>query len=227
LLPALEEVDFSRIPTIQDRFGLLQQTYLALDSEAAWTAWFGAEAPPADPPVDWAREFVLFASLGPQAAGSTVDVGSIVQRNSTVSVWLTATVPVETPPIVGETTVPRVMMRVDRDELAPSGGLVFAFLDVQGRLLAQGPAGADALPLAGAQAAAGLEMLSKEGEVPLGAAPAPEAESAQPAGETATGAEAIPPATGTAPWVYGLGALAVIALALILTVVIRRFRRQH
>jgi len=225
LLPALEEVDFSRVPTIQDRFALPRQTYLALDSEAAWTAWFGAEIPPADPPVDWAREFVLFASLGPQAAGSTVDVGSIVQRNSTVSVWLTATVPVETPPIVGETTVPRVMVRVDRDEVLPTpGSLVFAFLDVQGRLLAQGPAGAEALPLAGAQAAAGLEMLSKEGEVPLGAAPAPEAESAQPAGETATGAEAIPPATGTAPWVYGLGALAVIALGLILTVVIRRLR---
>lgn len=225
LLPALEEVDFGRIPTVQERFALLKPTYLALDSESAWTAWFGAEPPPADPAVDWERELVLFAGLGPQAANSTVGVSSVVQRNSTVSVWLTATVPAETPPIVGETTVPRVMLRVARDELLPSGSLVFAFLDLQGRLLAQGPAGPEALPLAGAPEAAGLEMLSKEGEVPLAAAPAPEEETARPADARGAGTEAISSAAGTAPWVYGLGALAVIALALILTMGIRRFRR--
>jgi hypothetical protein len=110
------------------------------------------------------------------------------------------------------------MVRVARDELLPPGeetpgSLVFAFLDVRGRLLAQGPVGAEALPLAaGTAEAAGLELLAEEGEVPLAQAPAPETET-------------VPPAAGTAPWVYGLGALLVIAFGLILTMAIRRFRR--
>ncbi|HJX37905.1 MAG TPA: hypothetical protein VJ714_04865, partial [Anaerolineae bacterium] len=218
LLPPLEEVDFGRIATVQERFALPEPTYLALDSEAAWAGWFGAEPPPADPPVDWGREFVLVASLGPQAADTTVDVGSIVQRNSAVSVWLTATVPAETPPIVGETTVPRVMVRVARDELLPPGeetpgSLVFAFLDVRGRLLAQGPAGAEALPLVvPASEAGGLEALATKAEDRPPEAAAPEVEVA-------------PPAPATPPWVYGLGALLVIAFGLILTMAIRRFRR--
>ena len=220
LLPPLEEVVFGRIPTIQERFALPQPTYLALDSEAAWTAWFGAEPPPADPPVDWELEFVLFASLGPQAADTTVDVGSIVQREDAVSVWLTATVPAETAPIVGDAAVPRVMVRVARDALLPPdqqtpSSLVFAFLDVQGRLLAQGPAGAAALPLAAGTPEAGApELLTREGEV-------------QPP-EAAIEAQAVPPAARTAPWAwYGLGALLVIGFGLALTMAVRRYLRQH
>ena len=221
LLPPLEEVDFGRIPTVQERFALSEPTYLALDSEAAWAGWFGAEPPPADPPVDWEREFVLFASLGPQAADTTVDVGSIVHRDDAVSVWLTATVPAEPAPIVGEKAVPRVMVRVARDALLPPdqqtlGSLVFAFLDVQGRLLAQGPAGAAALPLAaGTPEALGLGAPATEAEVQPPEAAAPEV-------------RGVAPAAGTAPWVwFGLGALLVIGFGLALTFAIRRYLRQH
>ena len=40
--------------------------------------------------------------------------------------------------------------------------------------------------------------------------------------------QAVPPAAGTAPWVwYGLGALLVIGFGLALTIAIRRYLRQR
>jgi len=216
LLPPLKDVEFSGIPTVQERFALPEPTYLALDSESAWTAWFGAESPPADPPVDWTREVVLFASLGAQSTPITVEVSSIVQREDAVSVWLTAAAPEGAVAPAGETQVARVMARVARDELLSSdqetlSGLVFAFLDARGRLLAQGPAGAEALPLPpGAPEAVALELSAEQPEAAPLAAVAPEEDQAAPAAVNA-------------PLLYGLGALLVIAIGLALAIAIRRF----
>jgi hypothetical protein len=190
LTPKLQQVKFDRIPSDQERFALQQPTYLVLDSEAAWTRWFGAEPPQVDPPLNWQRDLVLGAFLGPQPVGTKVDMGSIVQRETTVSAWLTAIVP-EVSTAEGETTVPRVLVRVARNTLLPPGqekstGLVFAFLDARGRLLAQGPAGEEALQAAAlAPAVSALAAPApKEG---LGtAAPAEAAALAVPAPVTGT-----------------------------------------
>jgi len=177
LLPPLVELRFSPIPAIQERFALPEPTYLALDSEEAWAAWFGSEPPPVDPPLDWEREVVLGAFLGPQPAGFQVAVASIVQRDTTVSVWLTAVVPEGGSYLGSDQVIPRVLVRLPRN--APAGQ-VFAFLDATGRLLAQAPAGIAELPAA---------------------APLPEARAfAVPAGEGATAvAEAAAPEVAVAP----------------------------
>jgi hypothetical protein len=107
-----------------------------------WVGWFG-DAPA---PVDWEREIVVGAFLGPQPSGIETDVNRIVHRNGTVSVWLTHFA--KALPHSEERTpnVPRVLVRVAREDLPPQddtreNGLIFAFLDAGGRLLAQGTIG--------------------------------------------------------------------------------------
>ncbi len=152
LLPPLAEVSFERIPAAEERFALPEPVYLVLDSEEAWTRWFGPEPPPADPSLDWQRELVLGAFLGPQRQTVEVDVDKVVQRDRTVSTWLTIVVPQDPAPAPGTAPVARVLVRIPRDAgIAPgqrtAGELQFAFLDASGRLLAQGPAGAEPLPV--------------------------------------------------------------------------------
>jgi hypothetical protein len=124
-------------------------------------------------------------------------MGSIVQRETTVSAWLTAVVPDTISSGGVETIVPRVMVRVARNTLLPPGqekstGLIFAFLDASGRLLAEGPAGEQALPPAAPAAAALAAPAPKEG---LGAAAPTEAA----APEAAALVAATPELTVTAP----------------------------
>jgi len=145
--PALSKIQFRPIPTTQERFALPDPTYLALDNESAWTEWFGQEPPPGKPPVDWQREILFGVFLGPQPRGVVADVARIVQRNNTVTVWLAGPVPSGGQPGENRANVPRALIRVRRAELnlprqGGLAGLVFAFLDRDGRLLAQGPLGA-------------------------------------------------------------------------------------
>jgi hypothetical protein len=189
LTPQLQQVKFDRIPTEEERFALPQPTYLVLDSEEAWTKWFGEELPQLNPPLNWQRDLVIGAFLGPQPVGTKVDMGSIVQRETTVSALLTAVVPEVVSSGGTETIVPRVLVRVARNTLLPPGqekstGLVFAFLDASGRLLAQGPAGEQALPAP----ALGARAL---------AAPAPKAGLEATAPAEAAAMVAAAPVTGT------------------------------
>jgi hypothetical protein len=181
ILPALHVMKFDVIPTTAERFALAQPTYLAIGSQAAWEAQFGKEPPPASPPVDWQREIVLAAFLGPQAPDVTVNVQTIVQREGTVSVWLTAIVPDKSIDQSASTAnLPRVMVRVARSEFVrPRQGdvasFVFAFLDATGRVLAQGPAGSIQPPsTAPAAEAQGLQApFAEDTAQAQGAAPSP------------------------------------------------------
>jgi hypothetical protein len=146
ILPRLTRVSFRPIPADEERFAWPEPAYLALGSQADWAAQFGDEPPPAVPAVDWERELVLVAILGAQPAGSAVEVESIVQRENTVSVWLTAVVPQGTAMVEGKKVFPRAMVRVPWAELMPparpaSKQTLFVFLDASGRVLAQGPLG--------------------------------------------------------------------------------------
>jgi len=206
LLPPLEDVRFALISATQERFALLEPMYLALGSEEAWAAWFGPEPPPADPPIDWERELVLGAFLGPQASAVQIDVDQVVQREGTVSTWLSIVVPQEPASEIGTAEIPRVLLRIPRDlGITPSSRLSddlrFAFLDASGRLLALGEAGDDALPRPEPSAELRtLEVQTAEEEVleaaPVEAAVEEEASAVKaPAGEL----EAAPPETGTVP----------------------------
>jgi hypothetical protein len=142
ILPELVAVPFERIPTDQDHFALVETTYLVLDSMEGWVGWFG-DAPA---PVDWEREVVVGAFLGPQPPGVETDVDRIVHRNGTVSVWLTHFAKAMLHSDDRTPNVPRVLVRVAREELPPQDdtretGLIFAFLDAGGQLLAQGAMG--------------------------------------------------------------------------------------
>ena len=220
LLPPLEDVRFARIPTQQERFALPDPVYLALDSEEAWTAWFGSEPPPADPPIDWEHELVLGAFLGPQAGTVPLDVDQVVQREGTVSTWLTVVVPQAPAPASSATQVPRVLVRIPRDASTVRGasgdrttdGLRFAFLDASGRLLALGEAGEDSLPLPQpeatmrtleatppeTQAEAVVEEAAPMAEAPAGALEAAPAETAT----ALPGAEAPEPAGAVPVWLW-------------------------
>ncbi|MFN2183560.1 MAG: PA14 domain-containing protein [Anaerolineae bacterium] len=210
LLPPLEDVRFARIPTQQERFALPDPVYLALDSEDAWTKWFGPEPPPSDPPIDWERELVLGAFLGPQAATVQLDVDQVVQREGTVSTWLNLVVPQAPAPSSGAAQVPRVLVRIPRD-VSPARGasadhttseLKFAFLDASGRLLALGEAGGDSLPLPTPEPAMrALEMAPAEAQAEAPEEPPVEAavEEAAPIAETPAGEiEAAPAETAPA-----------------------------
>jgi hypothetical protein len=191
LLPPLTRVKFSPIPAVQQRFALTQTTYLALGSEEAWSRWFGSEPPPVKPPVDWQQELVLGAFLGPQPTDVKVSVTSIVQREDVVSVWLSVAVPQQPSAVQGRANVSRTLVRVPLDQLLPlvqkaPAGLEFAFLDVAGRLLAQGPAGKEPLP-----PPHGVSMLRAE--------PLPGAQAAQPIVEATRSVEAVPVAPTLPP----------------------------
>jgi hypothetical protein len=201
LLPELIQVPFGRIPTEEDRFALPRPTYLALDSAAAWVQWFGEKPPVADPRVDWQQEFVLGAFLGPQPEGVQVEVASVVQRNTTVSVWLTTAVPEGLTPAQDTKNLPRVLVRIPRRSLSDLGRdistpLVFAFLDADGRLLAQGPASAvEPVPSPLMPQVDAFEAPQPEAAVePSPEAVAPEAEAAKEAPpEMEASPEAAPP----------------------------------
>jgi len=159
LLPQLKKVAFTPIPAVEDRFALAEPTYLVLGSAEEWAARFGSEPPPAQPPVDWQREIVIGAFLGPQPARAQVAVTHIVLRGATVSTWLSIPVGTSTRPGQSSTDIARVLVRVPREQLqpgpsvAPPADLTFAFLDAMGRLLAQGPAGT--IPPVGARSMLG------------------------------------------------------------------------
>jgi hypothetical protein len=242
LLPPLTDVDYAPIPAQEERFALSEQVYLALDSEEAWIKWFGSEPPPADPPVDWQQEFVLGAFLGPEASIVQLDVDQVVQRDGTISTWLTAVVPQATAPAPISARVPRVLGRIPRNEsTAPeartSSELQFAFLDASGRLLALGPAGKDPLPqpapepavraLEAAPAEAPAEAAVEEA-APGVEAPAAEIQAAPPP-ETATGlpgAEAPEGAAPVPPWIWILIG-GVLVLAAVVALVLWRGRRAR
>jgi hypothetical protein len=240
LLPPLSKVRFEEIPAKEERFALPQSTYLALDSEAAWTQWFGAEPPQTDPPVDWQRELVLGAFVSPQPPGAPLEVTSIVQRDTTVSVWLNVLLPEGVVPAEGKPATHRVLVRVSRDVLLPSGGqtvadLQFAFLDAGGRLLAQGPAGGEALPPAGAPKVSALQMAPQEGVAATPGAAAPEAgvtERIAPATTALAAAEPrveqAPSARTTTAWVwFGLWVVLGIGLVVAGVLLLRRYRRSR
>jgi len=226
LLPQLVNIRFNAIPAEDERFALPEPVYLALDSEEAWANWFGPEPPPADPPVDWERELVLGAFLGPQSGTVQIDVDQVVRRDDTVSTWLSVVVPQAPAPAPVGAQVPRVLVRVARDQsTAPkprtTGDLQFAFLDASGRLVALGPAGEEPLPIPAAEEAMrALRVAPGEAAVEEAAlaveAPAAEIEAAPPP-ETATAllsAEAPEPAGPVPLWVwFVVGGVLVVGAA--------------
>jgi hypothetical protein len=133
--------------------------YLALDSAQAWEQWFGAAPPPVDPPVDWERHVVLGAFLRPGTAGNQLVVRDVVQRGNDVVVKLSTSGPSQGSvqpgfDVPGQGSAPsqggagpRVMVYVSRNDLEQGtrAALNYMFVDAQGTLLAQGPAGAEAL----------------------------------------------------------------------------------
>jgi hypothetical protein len=246
-LPELATISFAGIPATEQRFALAQATFLVIDSEEAWTQQFGAEPPPAQPAINWKREIVIGAFLGPEAAGVQVSVSSIVQRDHTVSIWLATAGEPSRSAGAGGNDVPRVLVRVQRDEInanykGPAPELVYAFLNDKGQLLAQGPAGAvepvgvvtafqeKAMPVPGGQTT----------PVPEIAAPAPgqgTLEAAAPAIEATSGfaapaaeAPAQPPTRSAASRVwFGIWLVLVIAAvgAVVVGVSIYFWRRRH
>lgn len=197
LLPKLAQLKFDVIPTTQERFALPDVTYLALDREEAWAEWFGSEPAPIEPPVNWQREIVLGAFLGAQKGGAKVTVTSIVQREDIVSVWLSAAVPEQPLPGDSSENVSRIMVRLPLASLTatsarPPSGLQFAFLDVTGRLLAQGPAGTEPLPVRG------LASLLEAAPVVGAQAPLPESEATQAVQEGVRAVGAVPPSDSAA-----------------------------
>lgn len=252
LLPPLEDVRFARIPAQQERFALPDPTYLVLNSEEAWTKWFGPEPPPADPPIDWERELVLGAFLGPQAGTVQLDVDQVVQREGTVSTWLTVVVPQAPTPSSGAAQVPRVLVRIPRDASnvrgasgdRTTGKLQFAFLDASGRLLALGEAGEDPLLLptpaaamraleaapAGTQAEAPAEPpveAAVQEAAPLAEAPAGELEAAPAETSTALPAAEMPePAAAVPAWVWFVIGGALLAGAVVAIVLWRVLRTR-
>jgi hypothetical protein len=147
ILPNLTSIPFQVIPSTENRFALTTPTYLAVDSEAAWTQLFGQEPPPISPPVNWQQEIVLGAFLGPQPNDIQLNVTSIVRRENTVSTWLSIPTPSPVQPGENLTNLPRVLVRVPRSALpTPLAQAVFVFLDADGQVLAQGPAGTAPLP---------------------------------------------------------------------------------
>jgi hypothetical protein len=246
ILPDLTQIAFTPIPATEQRFALPAPAFLVIDSEQAWTRQFGAEPPPAQPAINWKREIVIGAFLGPQPAGTQVGVSSIVQRTSVVSVLLTAAgQPSRVSP--GATgNLPRVLVRVSRADLStaykgPAAEITYDFLSASGQLLAQGPAGAiqpadtvsalqeRALPVPGVAAPAPGEGTPGSQVAP----PAVEstAEAAVPAIEApAQAAQAQPPASRLSRWVWFGIWLILVALVIggaIIGLILYVRRRAH
>jgi hypothetical protein len=220
LLPELKTIAFEPIQAAGSRSALPGPTYLAIDSQEAWSGLFGPEPPPAEPPIDWEREILLGAFMGPQAAGVQVEVSSIVERDGTVSVWLATSTAERRSEPGGETNVPNVLVRVARRDLRtasgkPVGELTFAFLNDKGQLLAQGPIGAVELatPVSAMQertlgAPAPAEKAPAEPQVvapladevsPGAAAPAVESTAEEPAPAVEVIPEVVVPTVGPTP----------------------------
>jgi hypothetical protein len=168
-------VPFRPIPASEDRFALEQPTFLALDSTAAWAVHFGQQPPPAQPPVDWQEELVLGAFLGLQPEDVEAEVVTVVQQDDVVIVRLAGDLLSIRGPardlIEEDGNLPRTLIRISRAALtvpgsAPFSSLTFVFEDEEGQVLAEGPAGAEPLPLAWPQELRGLEVPAEEGMVP-------------------------------------------------------------
>jgi hypothetical protein len=150
LQPALEQIQFTPFPATEPRAAEPEPLYLVLDSQAAWSQWFGPEPPQANPPIDWQQEIVLAAFLGLQPADVQPQITSLVKREDTVSAWLSVILNERTIPEQGQPA--QVMVRVPRSELPLTGKkqygeLTFVFLDASGNVLAQGPMGQLESPL--------------------------------------------------------------------------------
>ena len=94
---------------------------------------------------------VVGAFLGAQPEGVQADVRQIVYRQDTVSVWLTHEEQRESSAGPAQGNLPRVLVRVAREDLPAiedlgPGGLTFVFLDARGQALAQGPVGTPDAP---------------------------------------------------------------------------------
>jgi hypothetical protein len=194
-------VPFDLIPATAQRFALTEPTYLVLDSAAAWAQHFGSEAPAADPPVNWDREYVVGAFLGPQPAQVDARIRSVTARNGTIVVQLMSAVPDMGAPAEGQQNMPRTLIRIPRVEVERVLGAAaepsFSFVDASGALLAQGTPGPEPLgsPMAMRSAPApsepgALAMPAPEESVEL--VPQQEAEAQAEAAKEAPAAEAEP-----------------------------------
>jgi|GEM_PF-1690796 len=176
-------VPFDPIQASGERFAVSEPTYLVLDSAEAWAANFGEEAPPADPPIDWEREYVVGAFLGSQPADVDAQVETVTTMDGTVVVQLSAAVPDMGAPVEGRETRPGALIRIPRADVERAAGSAepsFAIVDASGALLAQGTPGAQ--PLGAAMALQSAPAPSEPGALAL-----PEAEEST---ELAPGPEA-------------------------------------
>jgi outer membrane biosynthesis protein TonB len=234
---------FDPIPASAERFALAEPTYLLLDSAAAWEEHFGPEAPPADPPVDWDRDYVLGAFLGAQPSDVDAEIESVTARDGTIVVQLSSVLPGMGAPAEGQQNLPRTLIRIPRVDVERAvGGAAepsFSIVDASGTLLAQGTPGAEPLG-----AGAALRSAPAPAEPGALALPAPqesvEPEAAAEAAKEAPAEEAAPEATAeaeaqaeSAPRSAGLGwmvlVLWLIVVAALLAggwLLIRRTRRD-
>ncbi len=177
-------VPFDPIQASDERFAVSEPTYLVLDSAEAWAANFGEGAPPADPPIDWEREYVVGAFLGSQPAEVDAQVETVTTMDGTVVVQLSSAVPAMGAPAGGRETRPGTLIRIPRAEVERAVGSAaepsFAIVDASGALLAQGTPGAQ--PLGAAMALQSAPAPSEPGALAL-----PEAEESA---ELAPGPEA-------------------------------------
>jgi hypothetical protein len=237
ILPNLSSISFEPIPTNGQRFALPQPTYLVIESQEAWTQQFGSEPPPAEKAINWNREIVLGAFLGPQAAGSQVTVSAIVQRGSEVSVLLSLKSQSSQSESVDGGNVPGVLVRVQRQDLeaafnGPFTELVFAFLNDTGQLLAQGPAGAvqpvgntsalqeKAMPLTSESGTPAPEIAAPQVAAPQVAAPQAEAPAVEATSELAAPAAEFPAQTAPTPLIRKLSGWIWFAFWFALVVVV-------
>ncbi|NLF14643.1 MAG: hypothetical protein GX597_22875 [Anaerolineaceae bacterium] len=246
-------VPFDPIQASDERFAVSEPTYLVLDSAEAWAANFGEGAPPADPPIDWEREYVVGAFLGSQTAEVDAQVETVTSMDGTVVVQLSSAVPDMGAPAEGRETRPGTLIRIPRAEVERAVGSAaepsFAIVDASGALLAQGTPGAQ--PLGAAMALQSAPAPSEPGALALpeveesaDLTPGPEAQTeaeaakepfvaetepeaaAEPVAEARGQAESAP-RTAVLGWVVlALWALAVAALIAGAWFLIRRAQRD-
>jgi hypothetical protein len=191
-------VRFDPIQASAQRFALAEPTYLVLDSAAAWAQHFGPEAPPADPPVDWGREYVVGAFLGAQPAAVDARIQSVTAEGGTIVVRLMSAVPQAGAPAADQQNLPRSLFRVSRADVERVLGTTaepsFSFVDASGALLAQGTPGPEPLgaPMAMLSAPAPSEpgaLALPGGEESVELLPVPEAAAEAEAAKEAPVAE--------------------------------------